>query len=274
MLRIDRPLGRIFLYIFYYINVLKIELIRILYKMDSDIKELFEEKLQEGFFNDYKNNNILVMTFETNSIDPENLYIDIELDNYLKINPKIQQLCERKIDNFRFNFLRKYLDKCYLLFLWDIDKDHSLIDKTMKFDDLNRWLFVPISRKTNEQHNTDKEFNQLISPGRIIIPEPSEWTNGIYDDNGYFEDLVLIGEKYMSLDKLLQNKEFETTNNLLDLTCVESGSISYEGGFEINNICDIRFYLKDSNEDPIICPKEDTTEDKFKNWIYENLKNS
>ena len=38
--------------------------------MESDIFNLFEEKLEEGFFDEYKNKNILVMTFYSGSIEP------------------------------------------------------------------------------------------------------------------------------------------------------------------------------------------------------------
>ena len=37
--------------------------------MESDIVELFEEKSEEGFFDEYKNKNILVMTFYSGSLN-------------------------------------------------------------------------------------------------------------------------------------------------------------------------------------------------------------
>ena len=36
------------------------------------------------------------MTFYSVSIEPEHFYLDIEIHNYLKIHPKIQQICEKK----------------------------------------------------------------------------------------------------------------------------------------------------------------------------------
>ena len=241
--------------------------------MKSDIVELFEEKLEEGFFDEYKNKNILVMTFDAASIEPEHLYIDLEIDNYFKIHPKIQQICEKEIDNYKINFIRKYFDTCYLLLIWDLDKDLSVFNKTMEIEDLEEGLFIPVGKKSNEKFQADKQFNQLISSGRIFIPEPTDWTCGKFDDDGYFEDLVLIDSKYVSLDKLFENKEFETTKDLIDFDLKESGSISYEGGFEINGVCDMRFYLRDSNQNPIICSVENTVKDKFRNFIYENLRN-
>ena len=235
--------------------------------MESDIFELFEEKLEEGFFDEYKNKNILVMTFYAASIEPENFYLDIEIDNYLKIHPKIQQICEKKIDNYKINFIRKYFDTCYLLLLWDLDKDLSVFNKTMEIEDFDLGLFIPVGKKSNDQVQADKEFNQLISSGRIIIPESSSWTAGMYDDGGYFEDLVLIDGKYIFLEKLLEHKDFQTTNDLLDFSSKKYGSMCYEGGYEINGVCDMRFYLKDSNEDPIICSVENTVKDKFKDFL-------
>ena len=240
--------------------------------MESDIFELFEEKLEEGFFDEYKNKNILVMTFDADNIEPEQFYIDIEIDNYLKIHPKIQQICEKKIDNYKINLIRKSFDTCYLLFLWDLDKDLSAFKKIMEFEDFDRSLFIPVGRKSYSQNQSYKEFNQLISPCRNIIPEPTAWTCGMYDGS-CFEDLVLIDRKYVSLDKLIEKKEFEVTNDLIDFDLKESGSIGYEGGFEINGVCDMRFYLKDSNEDPIICSTKNTVKDNFKSFINENLKN-
>jgi len=38
------------------------------------------------------------MTFYSGSIEPEHFYLDIEIHNYLKIHPKIQQICEKKIN--------------------------------------------------------------------------------------------------------------------------------------------------------------------------------
>ena len=57
------------------------------------------------------------------------------------------------------------------------------------------------------------------------------------------------------------------TDKVLDFSSIRYGSMSYEGGYEINGVCDIRFYLKDSNEDPIICSVEKTVKDKFKNFL-------
>ena len=244
---------------------------KILLDMDSDINQLFEEKIGEGFFDDYKNKNILVMTFEVNSIQPEHLYIEIEVENYQKIHPKIKKICKKEIDNYRVNFIRKYFDSCLLLFLWDLDKDISSFNETMEIEDLNRWLFVPVSRKNNDQIKAEKEFNQLISNNGIIIPEPSDWTNGMYDDDGYWEDLVLIDGKYISFDKLLEKKEYETTNDLLDFNSDKSGSMSYEGGFEINNLCDIRFYLKDFHKDPTNFSKIKKVFDA-RGWSYTEYK--
>jgi len=235
--------------------------------MESDIFELFKEKLDEGFFDEYKNKNILVMTFDAASVEPAHSYIDIEIDNYLKIHPAIQQLCEKKINNYKINFIRKYFDTCYLLLLWDLDKDISVFNKTMEIEDFDEGLFIPVGKKSNDQVQADKEFNQLISSGRIIIPEPSSYTAGMYDDDGNFEDLVLMDGKYISLDKLLEHKDFQTTNDLLDFSSEKYASMSNEGGYEINGVCDMRFYLKDSNQDPIICSVENTVRDKFKNFL-------
>jgi len=141
----------------------------------------------------------------------------------------------------------------------------------MEIKDFDKGLFIPVGKKSNDQVQADKEFNQLISSGRVTIPEPSSWTNGMYEDDGNFEDLVLIDGKYISLDKLFEHKDFKTTNDLLDFSSKKYGSTSYEGGFEINGVCDMRFYLKDSNEDPIICSAEKTVEDKFKNFLKSSL---
>ena len=235
--------------------------------MESDILELFEEKLEEGFFDEYKNKNILVMTFDAASIEPEHSYIDIEIDNYLKIHPKIKQICEKRIDNYKINFIRKYFDTCYLLLLWDLDKDISVFNKTMEIEDFDAGLFIPVGKKSNNQVQADKEFNQLISSNRIIIPEPSSWTAGMYDDGGDFEDLVLMDGKYISFHKLLEHKDFQTANDLLDFSSKKYGSMNYEGGYEINGVCDMRFYLKDSDQDPIILSVENTLRDKFKNFL-------
>ena len=235
--------------------------------MESDIVELFEEKLEEGFFDEYKNKNILVMTFDAASIEPEHFYIDIEIDNYLKIHPTIQQICEKKIDNYKINFIRKYFDTCYLLFLWDLDKDFSVFNKTMEIVNFDEGLFIPVGKKSNDQVQAEKEFNQLISSGRNIFPEPTSWTSGMYDDGGDFEDLVLKDGKYISLDNLLEHKDFQTINDLLDFSSKKQDLMSYEGGYEINGVCDMRFYLKDPNEDPIICSVENTIKDKFKYFL-------
>ena len=235
--------------------------------MESDIVELFEEKSEEGFFDEYKNKNILVITFDAASIEPEHFYIDVEIENYLKIHPTIQQICEKKIDNYKINFIRKYFDTCYLLLLWDLDKDISVFNKTMEIENFDEGLFIPAGKKSDDQVQADKEFNQLISSSRIIIPEPSSWTDGMYDDGGNFEDLVLMDGKYISLHKVLEYKDFQKTNDLLDFSSEKYGSLSYEGGYEINGVCDIRFYLKDSNQDPIICSVENTVRIKFKNFL-------
>ena len=110
-----------------------------------------------------------------------------------------------------------------------------------------------------------------MKKNRVTIPEPSFWTNGMYEDDGNFEDLVLIDGKYISLDKLFEHKDFKTTNDLLDFSSKKYGSMSYEGGLEINGVCDMRFYLKDSYEDPIICTVENTVKDIFKNFIKNSL---
>ena len=45
------------------------------------------------------------MTFYSVSIEPEHFYLDIEIHNYLKIHPKIQQICEKKIELLSLNLL-------------------------------------------------------------------------------------------------------------------------------------------------------------------------
>ena len=103
------------------------------------------------------------MTFYDGSLKTEHFYLDIEIHNYLRIHTKIQQICKKKIDNYKINFIRKYFDTCYLLLLWDLDKDLSVLNKKMEIEYFDRGLFIPVGKKSNDQDQADKKFNQLIS---------------------------------------------------------------------------------------------------------------